>query len=79
MKVKKMENVWNKCGLTGCKWSSLNAPGTETPLSHSVLELEQLPFPHYWPSGVIRIGSQYEGEKYGKFSEQNMLKRLQMV
>ena len=29
----------NKLGLKGCKWSSLNAPGTHTPLSHSVLEL----------------------------------------
>ena len=27
------------------KWSSLNAPGTETPLSHSLLGLEEFPFP----------------------------------
>ena len=31
-------------GLMGCKWSSLDAPGTETPLSHSVLKLGKLPF-----------------------------------
>ena len=56
MKVKKMENFWNKRGLKGCRWSSLNAPGTEHPLSHPLLGLEEFPFPHYWPSGVIRIG-----------------------
>ena len=40
----------------GCKWSSLDAPATENPLSHSVLKFEEFPFHHYWPSGVIRIG-----------------------
>ena len=45
MKVKMMENFQNKRGLKECKWSSLNAPGTENPLSHSVLELEEFPFP----------------------------------
>ena len=35
MRVKELENVQNKSGLKGCKWSSLNAPGTENPLSHS--------------------------------------------
>ena len=34
MKVKKFEKFQNKIGLKCCKWSSLNAPGTETPLSH---------------------------------------------
>ena len=29
----------------GFKWSSLNAPGTENPLSHSVLKLEEFPLP----------------------------------
>ena len=38
MKVKKMENFQNKRGLKGCKWSSLNVPGTENPLSHPLLE-----------------------------------------
>ena len=33
MKVKKFENVESETGLKGCKWSSLDAPGTETPLS----------------------------------------------
>ena len=44
MKVKEIENCQNKMGLKGCKWSTLNAPGTQTPLSHSVMELEKLPF-----------------------------------
>ena len=30
-------------GLKGCKWSSLNAQSTEIPLSHPVLELENVP------------------------------------
>ena len=35
MKVKKWEIFQNKRGLRGCKLSSLNAPGSENPLSHS--------------------------------------------
>ena len=51
MKVKKVENFLEKMGLKGCKRSNLNAPGTETPLSHSVLELEELPFSIIGPLG----------------------------
>ena len=36
MKRKKLENFQNKRRLMGCKWSSLNGPGTQTPLSHPV-------------------------------------------
>ena len=57
MKVKKLQKYVNKSGLMGCNWSSLNALGTESPLSHSVLKLEEFPLLHYWPSGVIRIDS----------------------
>ena len=46
MKVKKLENYQNKIGLKDCKWSSLNAPGTQNPLSHSFLELDELSFCH---------------------------------
>ena len=46
IKVKKMGNFQNKRGLMGGKWSSLNAPGTENPLSHSLLRLEEFPFPN---------------------------------
>ena len=41
MKVKKMEFLQDKSGLKACKWSSLNAPGTENPLSHSLLGFEK--------------------------------------
>ena len=51
MKVKKMKNFQNKRGLKGCRWSSLNAPGTENPLSHPLLELEEFPFPIIGPLG----------------------------
>ena len=37
MKVKKLEIFQNKIGLKGCKWSSLKATGTETPLPHPFL------------------------------------------
>ena len=51
IKVQQMENFKNKMGLKGCKWSSLNAPGTQTPLSHSLLELANLPFLSISPLG----------------------------
>ena len=51
MKVKKLENFQNKKGLMGCKWSSLNAPGTENPLSHPLLGLGEFPFPIIGPLG----------------------------
>ena len=44
VKVKKWKKFQNKIGLKGCKWSSLKAPGTETPLSHPFLELGEFPF-----------------------------------
>ena len=47
MKVKKLKIFQNKMGLKGCKWSSLNAPGTETPLPHPYWKLQEFPFSHY--------------------------------
>ena len=44
MKVKDFENVQSETGLKGCRWSSLNAPGTETPQSHPHWELGEFPF-----------------------------------
>ena len=38
MKVRKLEKFQNKMELKGCKWSSLNAKGTEGPLSHPCWE-----------------------------------------
>ena len=50
-KMEQIENFQNKMGLKGCKWSSLNAPGTENPLSHSFLELGKPPFLTISPLG----------------------------
>ena len=51
MKVEKLEKYLNKRGLMGCKWSSLNAPGTETPLSRPILKLDEFPLPIIGPLG----------------------------
>ena len=51
MKVKKLEIFCNKRGLKGCKWSSLNVPGTENPLSHPLFGLDEFPFPIIGPLG----------------------------
>ena len=53
MKVKKLEIFQNKIGLKGCKWSSLNAPGTETPLSHPYWKLQEFPFSIFFYSLVV--------------------------
>ena len=85
IKVRKVENFWDKISLTGCQWSNLNAPGSETPVSQSLLEESIFPFPASAPSyflfsGVIRNGSpQYKGQEDGQISEQNQFNRLQMV
>ena len=47
MKVKEFENVQSETGLKGCKWSSLNTPGTETHQNHLYWKLEEFPFSHY--------------------------------
>ena len=38
-------------GPKGSIWSSLNAQGTETPLSHLILKLDEFPFPIICPLG----------------------------
>ena len=45
IKMLDMENPLNKISFEGCQWSSLNATGTEKPLSHPFLELDDFPFP----------------------------------
>ena len=53
MKVKKLENYLKMRGAKGYKWSSLNAPGSETSLSHPVSELEESSPPgHYFRINV---------------------------
>ena len=51
MKVEKLEKFQTLMTSKGCKWSSLNGPGTETPLSHPVLELCDFPFLQISPLG----------------------------
>ena len=51
IKMKQIENFQNKMGLKCCNWSSLNAPGTESPLSHPILELGNCPFLTISPLG----------------------------
>ena len=51
MKVKKLKIFCHKMGSMGCKWSSLHAPGTQTPLSHPILKLDEFPFPIIGPLG----------------------------
>ena len=58
MKGNKFENFQKVRGAKGCKWSSLNAPGTanvQTPCP-ILFWSWKLSFSQYWPSGVIRIG-----------------------
>ena len=45
MKMKSLKIFWSKIGSMGCKGSNLNAPGTENPLSHLILKLDESPFP----------------------------------
>ena len=45
MKGKEVSFFWGKISSTGRKWSSLNDPGTETPVSHSLLEESLFSFP----------------------------------
>ena len=79
IKMQKLENLGNTIGLTGCKGSSLNVPGTETPVSRSGWESSVFPFQ---PSSLWdnkNWAPQYKDVEAGKFSEQNWLNRLQMV
>ena len=47
---KKVEIIWNKISLKGCEWYSLNAAGSETPASHSLLESSLFQFSAPAPS-----------------------------
>ena len=52
MKVKKFENLGNENCFAGSKWSSLNALGTQTPLTHPHL---QSSFSHFLNQGVKHV------------------------
>ena len=49
------------------------------PPASSNFEFERFPFSDNWTSGVIRMGSQYEGEKVGINWEQKELNGLHLV
>ena len=76
MKVKKLKIFWNKMGSMGCKGSSLNTPGTENSLCHSILKLDESPFPIWgnknWPPSI-------KFKKLKTFWNKNGLNGLQMV
>ena len=77
-----MGKFWNKISSTGCKWSTLNAPSTEIPVSNSLLggSLFSIFSPCCFLSGVIRNGSpHYKGHEGGNILERNQLNRLQIV
>ena len=83
---RKVEKFRAKISLTGCKWSSLNAPSTETPVSHSLLG--EFPFPIFNPcsllplSAVKRIGLLWEaGQKHPRvhINEDKQDKRPSLV
>ena len=58
MKVKKLGNLDNKICSTGCKWSSLNASGTETPVSI-----------HFWVNPFFF--SLWGNNRYRRFAARN--------
>ena len=74
-----MANFCDKNILTGCKWSSLNAPSTENPVSHSLLSESLFSFSASL-SGVIRNWTPHnKDQEGGNILEQNQLKRQQMA
>ena len=63
MKGKKVDIFWDNINHTGCKWSSLNAPITETPVYHPLSEESNFPFSapsSLSLSGVIRNWKQVD-------------------
>ena len=58
---KKADFFGDKISLTGCKWSSLNAPNTDTPVSHSLFESSRFPFSAP-VSSCLLISTVYNGE-----------------
>ena len=75
MKVEKLQKFGNKSGLMNCKWSSLNAPGTQSLVSHT--GQKNSIFRSSW--GIKEMGSGEWTWKNVKISDQNWLKGPQMV
>ena len=66
-------------GLKGMQMVQFECPGHSNPSVSFSFEVCKMALFHYWLSGVIRNGPQYESEKFGKFQEQNGLKGMLMV
>ena len=47
----KVAKIWELKWLNGLQMVQFDAPGTENPLSYSVLKLEEFPFPIIDPLG----------------------------
>ena len=54
MKGKKLEIFWNKISLTGCKWSSLNAPGSHAPWNHFLAAQNDMFHSHSFSAALSR-------------------------
>ena len=76
MKVKKFESFQTQSSFKDCKWSRLNGPGTETLLSHPILNLDESLLSIIGPQ---ELASQYESEKVGNLPAQNVLDEMHMV
>ena len=66
-------------GLKGMQMVQFECPRHSNPSVSFSFEVCKMALFHYWLSGVIRNGPQYESEKFGKFQEQKGLKVMQMV
>ena len=56
MEGRKVANFWDKISLTGFKWSNLNAPSTETLVSHSLLSESLFPIFSLFPFPITDRG-----------------------
>ena len=65
--------------LNGLQLVQFEFPMHRNPPVISHFEVGGFPFSHNRTSGVIRMGSQYEGEKVGKFHSQERLDKLHLV
>ena len=78
-KSQKVGKFLNKISSKVCKWSSLNVPGTGTPVSHSLMEESCFSFPAPLSGVIDNWTPQYESLKDRQILGQNQLNRLQMV
>ena len=66
-------------GFKGLQMVQFECPRHSNPIVSFSFEVSKMALFHYWLSGVIRNGPQYESEQFGKFQEQKGLKGMQIV